>query len=650
LPFRVVGGDATLADLREGMVDMVATYLTGEAGTVRAADPGTVISAWRARGASETTDLSEAEAVALARALGAGRVVTGSVVGTESRLVFRAALAGVRDRGPPIQATIEGPAESLLVLVPRLVGQLLAQSEGMAADQSASLTTNSLAALRAYLRGQAHYRRGEFGEAVNRYTEALQTDSNFALAGVGLVSANGWIGSAGAAAVGVARRAAWRNRELLSARDRALVAAAIGPNGPDPSDFAARLRAREQATIVAGDRAEAWYYYGDALFHDGAMLGLDDPMGRAEQALRRALTLDSSQAGILQHLMLLAANRKDTAEIRRLLPLQVAATGDPRRALAERWFAGVVARDTMLRNEALAGFDSLGGGVGGTSAIAFSVPFIPEHIGEIRDAMARLRRKAVRQDDRDFAAMLEAWLALDAGRPEDANRMFQQVSVRPDDQIVLATIFWGGDAAAARLAAERLAAAARRGGADWDSGGSGACALALWRLEQGELSAVEADARRLRQSAASRDPNWPPTPAQVCAAVLEAALAQRARRADAARLIDELDRRLLTVPYRGLDWENLAVARLLEAAGEYGRAAAATRRFRYFFVYTQNLSTHYREAGRLSELAGDRDRAIDAYTRYLALRSDPEPSVRPEVEEVRQALSRLTGEAPVNRD
>ncbi|MBI3983419.1 MAG: serine/threonine protein kinase, partial [Gemmatimonadetes bacterium] len=45
LPFRVVGGDATLADLREGMVDMVATYLTGEAGTVRAADPGTVISA-----------------------------------------------------------------------------------------------------------------------------------------------------------------------------------------------------------------------------------------------------------------------------------------------------------------------------------------------------------------------------------------------------------------------------------------------------------------------------------------------------------------------------------------------------------------------------------------------------------------------------
>lgn len=63
-----------------------------------------------------------------------------------------------------------------------------------------------------------------------------------------------------------------------------------------------------------------------------------------------------------------------------------------------------------------------------------------------------------------------------------------------------------------------------------------------------------------------------------------------------------------------------------------------------------NLSTHYREAGRLSELAGERDRAIDAYSKYLALRSDPEPSVQPEVEEVRRVLSRLTGERAGNKE
>jgi tetratricopeptide (TPR) repeat protein len=130
----------------------------------------------------------------------------------------------------------------------------------------------------------------------------------------------------------------------------------------------------------------------------------------------------------------------------------------------------------------------------------------------------------------------------------------------------------------------------------------------------------------------------------VCASVIEAALAQRAGRADARRLVEELDRTLGRAPYRGLNWENLAVARLLESQGDYARAAAAARRFRYFFVYTMNLSTHYRESGRLAELAGDRERAIEAYSRYLALRSDPEPSVVPEVEQVRQALARLTGE------
>jgi hypothetical protein len=53
-----------------------------------------------------------------------------------------------------------------------------------------------------------------------------------------------------------------------------------------------------------------------------------------------------------------------------------------------------------------------------------------------------------------------------------------------------------------------------------------------------------------------------------------------------------------------------------------------------------------REEGRLADLAGDRAGAIDAYTRYLALRSDPEPSLQPEVERVRAELARLVGEKP----
>ena len=51
-----------------------------------------------------------------------------------------------------------------------------------------------------------------------------------------------------------------------------------------------------------------------------------------------------------------------------------------------------------------------------------------------------------------------------------------------------------------------------------------------------------------------------------------------------------------------------------------------------------------REEGRLAALTGDRERAIEAYSHYLNLRSDPELEVLPEVQAVRNELARLVGE------
>ena len=51
-----------------------------------------------------------------------------------------------------------------------------------------------------------------------------------------------------------------------------------------------------------------------------------------------------------------------------------------------------------------------------------------------------------------------------------------------------------------------------------------------------------------------------------------------------------------------------------------------------------------REEGRLADLAGDREAAIEAYRHYLALRTDPEPSLQPQIEQVRAELARLVGE------
>ena len=251
LPFRVVGPADQVADLREGMVDLMATFLTGEGGTPMSADPGTVISAWRREVSSEQEDLDEDQAIALARSLGAGLVLTGAAVESDARLVLRGALTSVDGRVASVQANVEGSADSALTLLPRFVGQLLAQTAGIGADQSANLTA-SLPALRAYLRGQVEYRGARYSEAVNRFTEALETDSNFALAGIGLVKAAGWSPTAGGRVMAIARSAAWRGRDALGAKDRAIVTAVMGTNGPAPDDGATLLRAREQA--VRGGR------------------------------------------------------------------------------------------------------------------------------------------------------------------------------------------------------------------------------------------------------------------------------------------------------------------------------------------------------------------------------------------------------------
>jgi hypothetical protein len=98
-------------------------------------------------------------------------------------------------------------------------------------------------------------------------------------------------------------------------------------------------------------------------------------------------------------------------------------------------------------------------------------------------------------------------------------------------------------------------------------------------------------------------------------------------------------------PYRGFhqSW-NLVVARLKEARGDLQGALAATRRRIYFYAEPLFLSTYLREEGRLAALTGDRAGAIRAYQHYLALRSDPDPALKPEVTQVRAELAGLVGE------
>ena len=212
MPFRTAGADPSLAYLREGMMDLLAAKLTGEGGP-RADDPRTVLAAWRRVASADDADLSEAQATGVARTIGAGKLLLGSVVGSPGHLVLSATLTSAGATAPT-QATVEGPADSLLVMADRLTGQLLAGGTSVRGVHGASLTTSSLDALKAYLDGQVAFRGGQYDVAARHFSRALDADSGFSLAAFFLVRTTGW----GATVTDLPRVAeiAWDGRNRLN--------------------------------------------------------------------------------------------------------------------------------------------------------------------------------------------------------------------------------------------------------------------------------------------------------------------------------------------------------------------------------------------------------------------------------------------------
>ena len=87
----------------------------------------------------------------------------------------------------------------------------------------ASLTTDSIAALRAYLQGERYYRRFALDSALAAYTRAVEVDSTFALAHLRRALVYGWTGGYGSPASHQAAAAGFRFAGRLPPRSRRLL-------------------------------------------------------------------------------------------------------------------------------------------------------------------------------------------------------------------------------------------------------------------------------------------------------------------------------------------------------------------------------------------------------------------------------------------
>jgi serine/threonine-protein kinase len=552
------------------------------------------------------------------------------------------------------RVNVEGAPDSLAWLVDRLAARLLTEVSGEGEQRAAGLTSTSLDALRAYLDGQAKLRRGQVQAAAEEFTRALDADSNFALAGIGLHQASSWYGDANSQERGL--RLAWRGRDRLGPRDQALLAAVAGPDFPRRSPTAEVLRARERYLNIAPDRPDAWYLLGDHLFHFGQIYDIENYRRRALDAFRRASELDSTYVVPFIHGVDLAVLLDDTATARRFERLRLAADTSRTWMVMHRWFVAAHGGDTVraraIRDSLIGAQDQLAFGVGQHAFYdgvgATDIPVVLDAF----EPLARERGGAIGYNRLAHDALLilgrptAARARVDSMFTQDAELNALIVRVR-DALVGGADSADGGDAA--RALAARVRVPMPNDSVRRIHTRAILRVLEPWRLAQGDTSTARRTIEEL-DLLSRGDSSATTTDALMDVAVIRAMYADATRKPTARAELERLDSLMRVLDYQGAhpgrtQLASLVAARLFERAGDPQRALGAVQR--RGDMWTNGLlylPAQLREEGRLAARVGKREQAIAAYRHYLALRFDPEPRLRDEAAQVRRELAALERE------
>jgi serine/threonine protein kinase/tetratricopeptide (TPR) repeat protein len=314
LPF-TVHGDPRLDYLATGIVTILSATFDG-AGPIRSADPYVVLAAVDRDPGVLTAPES---AALLAARMGAAFYVAGDVVAVGDRVRITARVQRLSTRAPPgASFVVEGNAAEALQLVDRLAVRILEYLLPREHTRAAARTTTSIPALKQFLTGEEHYRRGRYLDAADAFAAAGQLDTLFALAHHRLSLAAEWGGIVGLYGES-ASESALRHRDRLPAREAMLVTAhrfyRLHQDEDAESAYATLLQRYP-------DSVEGWYELGELLFHRGPASGRG--IGHARPAFERTLQLDPDHIQAIVHLARIAAAERSIGELRSLVERYVA--------------------------------------------------------------------------------------------------------------------------------------------------------------------------------------------------------------------------------------------------------------------------------------------------------------------------------------
>jgi DNA-binding SARP family transcriptional activator len=344
LPFSVHGGQA-VEYLREGMVNLLAAAFDG-AGSMRPVDTRATFAA-AAEAGEDVQNVQRGDR--LAARLGAGMYVLGDVVEAGGQLQIEAAVYRRGTTEAQARAVVSGAADSVFMLVDRLAARLLAGLSDPAADRllrTASVTTASLPAFKAYLQGDRLMRAGQFERAADAYLAAIAHDSTFAVAYYRLGLAREWAPLPGEER---AANAAAHYGARLSPRDRDLLEAFRAWR-------AGRAVEAERAyhAILARypDDVDAWFQLAEIQFHHGPLLG--QSVGASEEAWRKVLSYEPRNLFAVTHLARIAVVSGRVSSVDSLLATFSSAELRTDRRLTEIVLLRAVARADTATSHALA--------------------------------------------------------------------------------------------------------------------------------------------------------------------------------------------------------------------------------------------------------------------------------------------------------
>ncbi|MFL5534296.1 MAG: BTAD domain-containing putative transcriptional regulator [Gemmatimonadales bacterium] len=291
-------GTGQLGFFGNGLADLLSASLDG-AGELRSIHP----SAYLARVASQDTEPLEPErARGWAGRLGAELYVLGDVVATNDR-VHISAVMYQRGRNDPVgRSSVAGSTADLFPLVDRLAAELIASRYRQPHERLtrvAAVTTASLPAFKSYLDGEDAYREGRYAEAIEALTQAVTTDSTFALGYYRLSDAADRAGRAEEAQRSAEQ--ALRYRDRLGERERRLIEV----------QHTWQLGHLEEAeslgrSLVADypDDTDAWLQLAEVLVHGNPLRGRSSV--EARPALEQVLVRDPDNGEALIHLARIA--------------------------------------------------------------------------------------------------------------------------------------------------------------------------------------------------------------------------------------------------------------------------------------------------------------------------------------------------------